>query len=146
MVDPTTMFGPLDLLYPYVEFVLLGLVILNAVTRRLSHSRHVDQAEAEGAGAVERYAPHTASNALLLLGAFYYTTVSFQAGFLLTVMVIGVVVTDVFEFEARLVEARKEVPLEAPKGAMAAWTVAAIYVAYRSLFFVVQPLWDAVVG
>lgn len=134
------MFGPLDLLYPYVEFVLLGLVILNAVTRRLAHARHVDQYETGGAEAVERYGPHTAANVLLLLGAFYYTTVSLEAGILLAIMVIGVVITDVFEFEARLVEARRELPLEQPRGSIAAWTVAAIYVVYRSLSFVIEPI------
>lgn len=139
------MFGPIDLLYPYIEFVLLGLVLLNAATRRIGHGRHVDQYESGGADAIDRFTPHTIANVLLLLAAFYYTTISFQAGVLLVVMVVGVVITDLFEFEARLVEARKDAPLEMPKGSFAAWGLAAVYVAYRSLFFVVAPIWDAIV-
>lgn len=143
---PETMFGPLDLLYPYIEFVLLGLVVVNAVTRRLAYDSYREQNDEGGADAIERYRPHTVANVVLLLGAFYYTTVSFEAGALLSVMVVGLVLTELFEFEARLVEARKESPLERPNGALAAWGLVAVYVAYRSLFFVVEPAWQALVG
>jgi len=141
----TTMFGPLDaVLYDYVEYVLLGLVLLNGATRLLGHRRYVGQYREEGADGITRFAPHQVMNVLLLLVAFYYTTVSYVAGTLLSVIVVAVIVSDVFEFEARLAEARTDEPLDRPKGALAAWSVAAFYVAYRALFFVVEPLWRSV--
>lgn len=141
----TTMFGPLDaVLYDSVEYVLLALVLVNGATRLLGHRRHVGQYREDGAEGISRFAPHEVVNVLLLLVAFYYTTVSYVAGVLVSLLVIGVIVTDVFEFEARLVEARKDEPLDRPKGALVAWSVAAFYVTYRALFFVVEPLWRSV--
>lgn len=143
----TSMFGPLDaVLYDSVEFVLLGLVLANGATRLVAHRRNVGQYRDDGEEGIDRFTPHLVANVLLLLVAFYYVTVSYVAGVLLALLVVGVVVADVFEFEARLVEARKEEPLDKPTGALAAWSVAAFYVAYRSLFFVVEPLWNAVVA
>lgn len=142
------MFGPLDaLLYgEHFEWVLLGLVLVNGATRLLAHRRNVGQYRDGGEEAVSRFLPHVVANVLLVLGAFYYATISYVAGVLVSVLVLGIVLADVFEFEARLVEARKDVPLDRPKGALAAWSVAAFYVAYRALFFVVEPLWDSVVA
>lgn len=145
-MDPETMFGPLDLLYPYIEFVLLGLVAINAATRWRAYDQYREQYEDGGAEAIAQYRPLTAANVALLLGAFYYMTVSFEAGALLTVMVIGLVLTELFEFEARIVEARKEEPLDRPNAALAAWGLAALYVAYRALFFVIEPVWSVLVG
>lgn len=141
----TSMFGPLDaVLYDSVEFVLLGLVLVNGVTRLVGHRRHVGQYREDGEDGLDRFTPHLVANVLLLLVAFYYVTVSYVAGVLVSLLVIGVIVADVFEFEARLVEARKEESLEKPKGALAAWSVATFYVAYRSLFFVVEPIWHSI--
>jgi len=53
--------------------------------------------------------------------------------------------TDFFEYESRLVEARQDLPLERPKGALVASTFVFLYIAYQSLFFVIQPLWELVV-
>lgn len=143
-MDPTSIFGPLDLLYPHAAYVLLGLVVLNAVTRWLAHRRHVSQYETDGAEAVSRFAPHTLSNVLLLLGVSYYTTVRFEAGSILLMLVIGLIVTDVFEFEARKAEARTDRALELPKGSLGAWSVIAVYVAYKALRFIVDPVWGVV--
>jgi len=143
-MDPTSIFGPLDLLYPHAAYVLLVLVLLNAVTRMLAHRKHVSQYETDGAEAVSRFLPHTVSNVLLLLGAFYYTTVRFEAGTIVAVLVLGLIVTDVFEFEARKAEARTDRPLDRPKGALTAWTVVAIYIAYKALRFIVEPVWGVV--
>jgi hypothetical protein len=143
-MDPTSIFGPLDLLYPHAAYVLFALVLLNAVTRLLAHRRHVRQYEDDGAEAVQRFAPHTASNVLLFLGAVYYTTVRFEAGTIVMVLVIGVIVTDFFEFESRKAEARTDRSLDVPKGALTAWAVAAIYISYKALRFIVDPIWGVV--
>jgi hypothetical protein len=110
----------------------------------LAHRRHVHQYENEGADAVERFTLHTASNVLLFLGAVYYTTVRFEAGTIVMFLVIGVVITDFFEFESRKAEARTDRSLDLPKGAVAAWAVAAIYIGYKALRFIVDPVWGVV--
>lgn len=143
-MDPTSIFGPLDLLYPHAAYVLLVLVLLNAVTRMLAHRRHVSQYEDDGAEAISRFHVHTLSNILLMLAAFYYITVKFAGGTIVAVLVLALVITDVFEFEARKAEARTDRPLDRPKGALAAWTVAAIYISYKALRFIVEPVWGAI--
>lgn len=141
----TEMFGPLDVvLYEYAEWVLLAVVLVNGATRFLAHRRNVGQYREDGAEGITRFLPHVIANVLLVLAAFYYATVSYVAGVLVAVLAIGVVISDVFEFEARLVEARKEESLDRPKGALAAWSVVTFYVAYRSLFFVVEPIWHSI--
>ncbi|AGN00604.1 hypothetical protein L593_03265 [Salinarchaeum sp. Harcht-Bsk1] len=145
-MDPTSIFGPLDLLYPHAAYVLFVLVLLNAITRQVAHRRHVSQYEEGGAEAVARFTPHTISNALLFLAAVYYTTVKFEAGTIVVVLVIGVIITDFFEFEARKAEARTDRSLDVPKGALTAWAVAATYISYKALRFIVDPLWGVIGG
>jgi len=145
-MDPTSIFGPLDLLYPHAAYVLLALALLNAATRWLAHRRHVRQYEEEGSEAVARFAAHTASNVLLFLAAAYYATVRLEAGAIVLVLVMGIIITDFFEFQARKAEARTDRPMELPKGAFAAWAVFATYAAYKALRFIVDPLWGVLGG
>lgn len=144
-MDPNSLLGPVDLLLPYIEEVLLVLVLINGLTRLVAQRQYKSQYKDGGADAIVRHPVHAASNVLLLLGTFYYLTVSFHAGVLLTTLVIGLFFTDFFEFEARLAEARREVKMELPKGALAAWGLVFLYISYRSLFFVVQPIWEGIV-
>ncbi|MFB6164928.1 MAG: hypothetical protein ABEJ31_07200 [Haloarculaceae archaeon] len=146
MEPSVTLFGPLDrLLAGWMGWVLLALVVLNMLTRSLAHRRHVSQAEAGGGEAVNRYAPHVAANVLLVLAAFYYLTLHHHAGIVVSVLVVGLFLTDFFEFEARKVEARRGVDLERPKGAIAASILVLLYVGYLSVFFIIKPFWSAVV-
>jgi len=144
-MDPSSMFGPIDALtQTQVEFLILGLVIVNMVTRILAHRTHVDQSR-EGTEAIERYVPHEVVNVALILAAFYYTTVEHHGGMVLSMLVLGTFLTDFFEFEARKVEARREEPLDRPKAAVVGSLFVLSYIAYQSLFFVVEPLWNSVV-
>jgi hypothetical protein len=43
------------------------------------------------------------------------------------------------------VEARRQIEVERPKGAIAASMLALLYIAYQTLFFVIAPVWNAVV-
>ncbi|WP_302080921.1 DUF7313 family protein [Salinibaculum rarum] len=139
-------FGPVDSIFGaelgiadvlVIEALLLALVVLNFVTRKIAHDRHVAQAD-EGAEAITRFIPHEALNVVLLVGAFYYMTVSYHGGFVLSSLVIGLVLTDFFEFEARKAEARRGVSLGRPKGALAAAAVVLAYAAYQTLFFLIE--------
>jgi hypothetical protein len=144
MVEPAIL-GPIDaLLAPVAEYVVMLLVLANLATRALANRRHREQAE-DGPDALERYRLHEFSNVLLLLGTFYYLTLHHHSGIVLSVLVVGTVLTDFFEFEARLVEARQGMPIEAPKGAIVGSLIVTLYAAYLSLFFVIQPVWDAII-
>ena len=141
MQPSVTLFGPLDtILGPHMEYVLLALAVINIGTRAFTYRRHVKQAEDDGAEAVSRNPIHTASNVLFVLAAFYYTTLHQHSGIVASALVVGVFITDFFEFEARKVEARRGIDIERPKGAIAASLLALAYIAYLSLFFLVEGL------
>lgn len=144
MVEPA-LFGPLDaVLAPVIEPLLLVLVIANMGTRLLAHREHVRQAEA-GAESLSRHRLHETSNVVLVLASFYFMTVEPHPGTVLSVIVLGTVLADFFEFEGRQVELRQEWTLDAPKAAIAGSVLALVYVAYLSLFFLVRPYWELLV-
>jgi len=140
-----TFFGPLDtVLGPYMGYIVLALAVVNIGTRALAHRSHVKQAE-EGADAISRHPIHVASNVLLVLAAFYYLTLHHHSGVVAASLIAGLFITDFFEFEARKVEARRGIDLERPKGAIAASVLVLVYVSYITLFFIVKPIWSAIV-
>jgi hypothetical protein len=144
MVDPV-LFGPIDdLLAPVIEWVVLALVVANLVTRAVAHRTHVRQAR-EGAEAISRHPAHQAVTVLLVVASFYFATVDYNGGMVLSTLVLGMVITDFFEFEARKVEARTNEEIGRPKGSLAASLLVAAYAGYLSLFFLIEPLWQAVV-
>lgn len=145
MAPSVTLFGPLDTYVgPYVEYVLLALIVVNMAARAVEYRGHVRQA-AEGPEAIGRNPVRVATNALLVVTAFYYATLHVHGGVVASVLVLGLVITDVFELEARKVEARREIDLERPKGALVASVLVLLYAAYQSLFFLLEPVWSAVV-
>jgi hypothetical protein len=151
MVEPR-LFGPVDAVLGasvvdtvlVIEVALLALVIANFVTRRVAYGRHKRQAE-EGPESVSRWPLHELLNVALVVGAFYYTTIDHHAGVVFSTLVLGLFITDFFEFEARKVEARRDIPIEKPKGALVASVLVLAYAAYQTVFFLVAPLYGAVV-
>ncbi|WP_254838306.1 DUF7313 family protein [Natronomonas marina] len=145
-MDPSvTLFGPVDTyLAPVIGYVMLVLIVLNVVGRGIEYNRIADRAE-EGADAISRHPLRVATNFLLVVGAFYYLTVERHAGMIVTLLVVGLFLTDFFEFESRKVEARQGWEIERPWGAIGASAVALMYIAYQALFFLVKPYWSAVV-
>jgi hypothetical protein len=140
-----TFFGPLDtVLGPYMGYVVLALAVVNIATRALAHRRHVAQVD-DGADELSRHPAHVASNVLLVLASFYYLTLNHHSGVVAATLIVGLFITDFFEFEARKVEARRGIDLERPKGAIAASVLVLMYVAYITLFFIVKPIWSAIV-
>jgi hypothetical protein len=127
-----------------VEVLLLLLVVGNFVTRFLAHSRHRRQAE-EGPDAVSRFLPHEVANVVLAVVSLYYLTLEAHAGMVMSVLVLSLFLADFFEFEARKAEARRDVPLDRPKGALAAGLVVFAYAAYQVLFFVFDGFVAAVI-
>lgn len=147
MAGPSvTLFGPIDaLLGPYVEYIVLAFVVGNLVTRKITHDAHVRQARDGGADALSHHPLHVASSALVVLASFYYTTLHQHAGIVLSMFVVGMVLADHFEFEARQVEADNGMEIESPKGALTISAFAFLYAAYVSLFFLVEPIWSRII-
>lgn len=127
-----------------VEVLLLVLVVGNFLTRFLAHARHRRQAE-EGPEAVSRFLPHEVTNVVLIVVSLYYLTLDAHAGMVMSALVLGLFVADFFEFEARKAEARRDVPLDRPKGALGAATLVFAYAAYQVLFFLIDGYVAAVI-
>jgi len=153
MQPDVILFGPLDTIFGtetvggalVIEYALLVLVVANFGTRLLAHRHHLSQYEEGGAEAITRHPAHTASNVLLVLTSFYYTTLAAHGGTVLSMLVLGAVITDFFEFESRKVEARRDIPLERPKGSLVAAVLVFMYAGYQSLFWVIQGPWSSVI-
>jgi hypothetical protein len=125
--------------------VILVLVLLNMATRALGHRTHAKQAAEGGEEAVSRFVPHVVMNIVLILATFAYMVTHPHGGMVLTVLVVGMFLADFFEFEARKVEARNEMSVEPPKSAIGASLVVLLYAAYQSIFFIIAPVWNAIV-
>jgi len=139
------LFGPVDtFLGPFIEYVLLALLVVNIAGRALEYERIKRQAS-EGPEAINRHPLRVGTNVLLLAGSFYYLTVHHHGGMVFSILVLGLFLTDLFEFESRKVEARREIDLERPKGAIAASMLALLYIAYQTLFFIIAPVWNGIV-
>ncbi|WP_049970969.1 DUF7313 family protein [Haladaptatus cibarius] len=140
-----SLLGPLDVLEPYVEFIVLGLVLVNMGTRMLAFRNYRKQARDDDRETIDRWVPHELSNVLLVLASFYFLTLQHHGGMVLSMLVLGLFITDFFEVEARSVEMRRGVPLDKPKAAVTASFVVFLYAAYQSVFSVIEPLWNAIV-
>ena len=153
MQPDVILFGPLDTILGseapggvlVIEYILLVLVLANFGTRLLAHRQHESQYEEGGAEAITRYPAHVASNVLLVITSFFYTTLAAHGGTVLSVLVLGAVITDFFEFESRKVEARRDLPLERPNGSLVAAVLVFMYAGYQSLFWVIKAPWSAIV-
>lgn len=145
-MQPLSLLGPIDVLEPYAGYVVLVLVLVNMFTRVLAYRNYSKQAEEDDdRESLSRWIPHEVSNILLVLSAFYFLTLHHHGGIVLSTLVLGLIVTDFFEVEARDVELRRGLPLEKPKAAVLASVVVLMYIAYETVFFIIKPLWDSVI-
>ena len=149
-MQPLSLFGPIDAVLgsgerPLILYVLLVLAVANVVTRAIAHRSNVTDARDQGADAIGQHPAHVASTILLILGSFYLLTVELHSGVVLSILVLGMFVTDLFELEALRVEARNDRSLSRPNGAIAASVLVLLYAAFLSVFFVVAPVWNAIV-
>jgi hypothetical protein len=141
-----SLYEPVDaVLEPVIGYLLLALVLVNIATRALAYRSHRSQASEGGVEALSRYAPLEITNALLVIGGFYLMTLEYHAGMVFSTLVIGMFLSDFFEFESRMVEARRDIALERPNSSIAASVLVLLYVGYQSLFFVIAPIWNSIV-
>jgi hypothetical protein len=123
-----------------LPYALLVMAVANLATRHVAHRRHVEQG-ANGES-VEPYTPHAVTNIGLVLLSFLFTLDAPVSGVIVAVIVITMLIADLFELEARNVEARNDMPIEAPKSSIAASVVLLVFVGYYSLFFLVSGIWN----
>lgn len=138
--------GVLESVSGVIPYVVMGLVLVNLLTRFLAHRTHVEQAKAgDDDEELSRYLPHEATNVLLLVVSLAFMIVEPHGGMVMSVLVLGLFLTDFFEYESRRVEARNGLEVEQPKGALVAAGLVLLYAGFQSLFFLVQPIWNAIV-
>ena len=128
-MDPAIL-GPIDaIFFPIIEPILLIGAVANLVTRFLAHRSHIKQNEEEK-GSLQRFVVHEISNGVLIIFSLYYMTIHHHGGMILSLMVLAMVLADIFEFEARLVESRGGMEIELPKGSIVGSALVLTYVLY----------------
>lgn len=144
-MDPLQFLVPLgwiEVVGPMLPFAILVLALANVVTRHLAYSQHVEQAEERDD--VDQYVPHTFTNIGLLLVSLLFTLHNITGGAILSVIVLTMVIADLFEFEARNVEARNGMTVEKPKSAIATSALVLVWTAYYTLVAANLPFWEAI--
>ncbi len=122
--------GPIDaIFFPIIEPILLIGAVANLVTRHLAHRSHIKQNKEEK-GSLQRFVIHEISNGILIIFSLYYMTLHHHGGMILSLMVLAMVLADIFEFEARLVESRGGMEIELPKGSIVGSALVLAYVLY----------------
>ncbi|MFC7071181.1 DUF7313 family protein [Halobaculum lipolyticum] len=137
--------GALESVAEVLPFVILAVVFVNLATRLLAQRSYVRQADEGDDESMSRYLPHEIVSFLLIVLSFAFMIVEPHGGMVLSVLVLGMVVADFFEYEARRVEARNDMEMDRPNSALAASALVVAYAGYQSLFFVVAPVWNAIV-
>ena len=138
--------GTLESVAELLPFVILVLVIADIGLRMLAQRSYESDAErGDDDEALSRYLPLEAANLLLVALSFAFTVVEPHAGVVLSVLVLGMVLSDFFEYEARRVEARNGMELERPNSAIVASVLVFLYAGFESVFFLIQPYWTQIV-
>jgi hypothetical protein len=139
--------GALDAVGPILPFAILILLVVNLLTRYIQHKNHrVQAAIAEDDAAIRRFAPHSFTTMGAVVLALAYLITAPHGGMIMTALVLAVLFTDLFEYEARLVEARsKSLEISTPTSALGATAVAILYAAYQAVFFLIEPIWSTIV-
>ncbi|EJN60496.1 hypothetical protein SAMN04487950_2152 [Halogranum rubrum] len=146
-MQPLQFLVPIDALAEVeglLKYAILGLVLVNMVTRILAHSKQRKQVDDDDSN-LSRWLPHSVVSILLLLASFAFMIVEPHGGMVMSVLVLGMFVADFFEFEARQVEARNGLDFERPKAAITASVIVLLYAAFQSLFFLVKDYWNLVI-
>ncbi|GAB3706148.1 DUF7313 family protein [Halorubrum pallidum] len=142
-MDPLQFLIPLGWLSavgPVLPYAIFTMAVANIVTRHLAHRRHVEHGT--DGDSVDPYTPHVFTNIGLVLLGVLFAIDSPVSGVIVSVIIITMVIADLFELEARNVEARNDMTIEAPKSAIAASGLLLVYASYYALFFLVEGIWN----
>lgn len=137
-MDPATMLGPLDTILTsellgveLIKYLLVVLVLANMGTRAIAYRTNVEEATDEDAESASRHPLHSASTVILILASFYFTTYHHHGGVVLSTLVLGMFITDFFEFETWSVDMRKDQPVRRPNGALVASLFVLAYATFQ---------------
>ena len=149
-MQPLQFLVPIDALEgvaPILPVVLVGLVLLNFLTRAIQHRKHHTQADSgDGDAEISRWLPHTATTLGLVLVSFLFMIVEPHGGMVMSALALSVFVSDFFEYEARRVEARsKSKELGRPTTAIGSAVFALLYASYQGFFYLIEPLWNSII-
>jgi len=142
-MDPLQFLVPLGWLSavgPVLPYAIFVMTVANLATRHLAHRRHVEQGQ--DADSVDAYDPHVFTNVGLVLLSFLFILDSPVSGTILSILVLAMFIADFFELEARNVEARNDMEIEAPKSSIAASLIVLVWSSYYALFFVIEGIWN----
>ena len=142
-MDPLQFLVPLGWLSavgPALPFAIFVMAVANLATRHVAHSRHVEQASV--GDSVEPYGPHAFTNFGLVTLSFLFAIHQPTGGAILSILAVTLVLADLFEFESRNVEARNDMPIEAPKSAIVTSALILLYAGYYAFFFLVADVWN----
>ena len=137
--------GWIETVGPLLPIAILTLAVGNIITRLLSHRKHKQQVEA-GEEGLDRYTPHVFTTTGLVILGLLFTIHRPTSGMILMLPLIGLFITDFFEFESREVEARNDLEFERPKAGIAVSLLVLVYAAYYGLPFLYQPVLDALLA
>lgn len=143
-MDPLQFLVPLgwiEVIGPMLPFAIIVLALANMATRHLAHGKHVEQAQERDE--VDQYFPHVFTNVGLLLTSLLFTLENITGGAILSVIVLTMVIADLFEFEARNVEARNNMTVERPKSAIATSALVLVWTVYYTLVAANLQFWRA---
>ena len=135
--------GWIESVGPIIPLAILTLAVANMGTRLLSHRKHRQQAVDSDADSLDRYTPHVFTTTGLVILGMLFTLYKPISGMIMMIPVIGLFITDFFEYESRAVEARNDMTFERPKAGIAISLLVLVYAAYYSLPFLYKPLLDA---
>ena len=135
--------GWIESVGPIVPIAILVLAVANMGTRLLSHRNHRQQVEA-GAEELDRYTPHVFTTTGLVVLGMLFTLYRPTSGMILMIPVIGLFITDFFEFESREVEARNDMEFEQPKAAIGVSALVVVFAGYYGLRFLYGPYLDLI--
>lgn len=147
-MQPLSLFGPVDaVLEPIIGYLVLVLLLVNVATRLYAHRQAVEVSRDPEADEDDVSHPliHVAANLLLLLATFYYLTFHHHSGIVLSTLVVGLFLTEYFEFDAELVQVREGRDVESPKASLTAAFVTFLYIAYLTMFVYIKPFWNEIV-
>lgn len=142
-MDPLQFLVPLGWLSavgPVLPYAIFVMAVANLVTRHLAHRRHVEQGRDDDS--VEPYSLHAFTNIGLVLLSLLFVLHAPVSGVILSVLVVSMLIADLFELEARNVEARNDMPIESPKSSIAASLLVLVFASYYALWFLVSGIWD----
>jgi len=137
--------GWIETVGPLLPIAILTLAVGNIITRLLSHRKHKQQVE-DGEEGLDRYPPHVFTTTGLVILGMLFTVHRPTSGMILMLPLIGLFITDFFEFESREVEARNDLEFERPKAGIAVSLLVLVYAAYYGLPFLYQPVLDALLA